>query len=380
MSLDGVKGWLVRKLQCKRSPHAFCDHRRLTSPDVIIAGAGIIGSSIAWRLAQRRVLVTLFDVGEMGGEASTAGAGMLAPGGEITAASPLSDLCLQSLQLYPKFIEDLEADSGHKIDFVRNGAIEFAATPEEWQALQARAQLQRKLGIQSEAVALPRGLEHMAGALRFPADAAVDPRDVMTALRLACEKHSVKLREYVPVQELQTRQGRVDVITDRRVISAEVAVLAVGSWSSQVATIPPAARPECEPVRGHLVSFQMSPGRIQGIWRHGHTYLLQRSTGELIAGTSQERVGFDRTVDPATVADICQRATELLPELKGREPERAWIGFRPGIVGGEGPVLDRLPGSNIWRAYGHYRNGILLAPITAESISNQILAHLAASN
>jgi len=357
----------------------------MTSPDVIIAGAGIVGSSIAWRLAQHRVLVTLFDVGEMGGEASTAGAGMLAPGGEITESSPLAELCLESLRLYPRFVEELEADSGEKIDFASNGALEFAFTPAEWQALQARAETQRRLGIPSEPAPLPAALAHFAGAMRFPADAAVDPRHVMRALRLACEHHGVKIREHVPVQELQARPGRVDVITDRRVISAETAVLAAGAWSNQIATIPPVVEPQSEPVRGHLVSFQLAPDRIAplreaSIYRHGHTYLVPRANGELIAGTSSERVGFDRNVDPATVADICRRAAEIIPELQGREPDRAWIGFRPGLIGSEGPVLDRLPGSGIWRAYGHYRNGILLAPATAARIAGEVLAHLSSTS
>jgi glycine oxidase len=241
------------------------------------------------------------------------------------------------------------------------------------------------LGIRSEPIALPLELAHFAGAMRFPDDATVDPRDVMRALRLACEHHGVKIRERVPVVELQARPGRVDVITDRRVISAETAVLAAGAWSDQIATITTVTtvatvsaetEPRCEPVRGHLVSFQLAPGRVRSIIRHGHTYLVPRANGELVVGTSQERVGFDRTVDPEAVTDICRRAAVILPELKDRQPDRAWIGFRPGLVGVEGPLLDRLPGSTIWRAYGHYRNGILLAPITAERISAAVLAQL----
>src|SRR5579862_2742172 len=117
--------------------------------DAIVIGAGIIGSSIAWRLAQRGLRVTLIDAGKVGGEASWAGAGMLAPGGEVVERTAWSDFALDSLHLYPEFIAELEAESGHAIDYQRNGAIEIAATDEEWVALLDRAEKQRALGIPS---------------------------------------------------------------------------------------------------------------------------------------------------------------------------------------------------------------------------------------
>src|SRR5260370_25907507 len=139
--------------------------------DTIVIGAGIIGLSIAWRLAQRGLRVTLIDASKAGSEASWAGAGMLAPGGEVTERTEWSDFALHSLHLYPGFIAELEQESGCAIDYQRSGAIEIATTEADWISLQERAAKQRELGI-------PSVLADRKNALFYPEDASVDPRDV----------------------------------------------------------------------------------------------------------------------------------------------------------------------------------------------------------
>src|SRR5581483_9914275 len=174
------------------------------TPDVAVIGAGIIGTSIAWRLAQAGCRVTILDAGVVGGEASWAGAGMLAPGGEIEHRSAWSDFALESLGLYPAFVTELQDESGCAIDFQRQGAVELAFTETEWEQLASRADAQRELGIASERLdaagvrALAPLVEcaadcKIAGALFFPGDAIVDPRHVTSALATACRRRGVEI-------------------------------------------------------------------------------------------------------------------------------------------------------------------------------------------
>src|SRR4051812_29507996 len=156
--------------------------------DAIVIGAGIIGSSIAWRLAQRGCRVTLLDAGRAGGEASWAGAGMLAPGGEVTERTHWSEFALHSLRLYPEFVAELRQESGCPIDFQRNGALEMAPTPAEWPALLERAEKQKTLGI-------PSVRAERENTLFYPEDAVVDPRDITRALLAACRARNVDVRE-----------------------------------------------------------------------------------------------------------------------------------------------------------------------------------------
>jgi glycine oxidase len=156
------------------------------------------------------------------------------------------------------------------------------------------------------------------------------------------------------------------------VLSAAAAVLAAGAWSSQIQVEGLPLR-RAFPVRGHLLGFRLEPS-LGPIVRHGHTYLLQRAGGFTIAGTSSEQAGFDRTLDPRILSGIHSRAAELLPVLSTQTPDQQWLGFRPGVEG-EGPAVGRAGETALWLAYGHYRNGILLAPATAAKVAGDITAN-----
>ncbi|MBZ5578828.1 MAG: FAD-binding oxidoreductase [Acidobacteriia bacterium] len=346
--------------------------------DTIIAGAGIIGSSIAWRLAQQGLRVLLVDAGRMGAEASSAGAGMLAPGGEIDERLPWNDLALESLHLYPAFVAELEEESGCRIDFQRLGAIELALSGTEWTELEARGQRQAAFGIPSCPLTrselrqhAPLARQDVAGALFYPQDAVVDPRDMMTALRAACLAHGVEIREGVRVTAIRPHAGAVRMETAAAVFEAPAAVIAAGAWSSQIA-VEGQTLPRAFPVRGHLIGYPLAPHSLGPLLRRGHTYLLQRNSGFTVAGTSSEQVGFDRTLDPAILADIHARASELLPAVTGLLASQRWVGFRPAVDGRL--ALGRAANTAVWLAYGHYRNGILMAPGTAQRVAQGIIA------
>jgi glycine oxidase len=332
---------------------------------VIIIGAGIIGGSIAWRLAQAGEDVTLLDAGALGGEASWAGAGMLAPGGEIAGRSRWAELAMESLALYPAFVEELENETGLEIDYRRCGALEIARTDAEWQDLMARRAAQAELGIRAEV---------SGGGLFYPDDALVDPRDVTRALRRGCERRGVRIREHTRALALRVTGERAEVEIDGGVLTGSAAVLAAGAWSGAMAVDGPGGRIAITatfPVRGHLLGYALEPGSMGPMLRHGHTYVMQRSNGLTIAGTSSEQVGFNREPDPRIVSDIRARAGELLPGLRLAAEPVAWLGFRPATEGFE-PAIGRVGETCLWLAYGHYRNGILLAPGTAARVAGEV--------
>ncbi|HEY2843278.1 MAG TPA: FAD-dependent oxidoreductase [Bryobacteraceae bacterium] len=283
------------------------------SREVLIIGGGLIGSAIAWRLAQQGARVSIADAGNLGGEASPAGAGMLAPRAEFAKPSVWLDLGVESLRLYPPFIEELHNETGIDTDF----------------------------------------------RMFQPEDGIVDPAALLRALRCACEKRGVRiLREHVSSVDPQEHQA---------------VVIAAGAWSNQI-RVAGIALPAVVPIKGHLIGFQLEPGALGPVRRQGETYVLQRSSGYLIAGSNEQDIGFENTVDDAICEDIHRRAAQLFPPLERATPVHRWIGFRPRCVAADAPLLGRVANTNVWLAYGHYRNGILLTPVTAQRVSQEITA------
>jgi glycine oxidase len=279
--------------------------------DVLIVGGGLIGSSIAWRLAQKGARVTIADARNLGGEASPAGAGMLSPRAEFDKPSVWLDLGIESMRLYPAFVEELQAETAIDTDF-------------------------RMFHAQ---------------------DGIVDPAALLRALHCACESRNVRImREYVTAVEPRDYAA---------------VVIAAGAWSGQV-RVQNVTLPAVVPIKGHLIGFQLEPGALGPTRRHGETYVLQRSSGFLIAGSNEQDIGFDRTVDAAICQDIHRRAARLFPQLEHATPVKRWIGFRPRSASGDAPHIARVEGTNVWLAYGHYRNGILLTPVTAQRVADEI--------
>jgi glycine oxidase len=266
---------------------------------MIIVGAGIIGLSCAWRLAQRGINVQIFDAKKAASDASWAAAGMLSPESE-----GVGELGMRSAKAWPAFAAELEREAGIDIDYVP-----------------------------------------------FGAEAIVDPRAVTRALLTVCRKLGVELHENEPVMKI----GNAPTL------------IAAGARSSELYP----GLPKTFPVRGQLLGWRLEPGALRGILHEGHTYVFQRSSGLVVAGSTTEHVGWDDRVNPAAIADVHSRAAKLFPRLANLEPDEKWIGFRPGIEA-DGPMIGQIPGTNVWAAFGHYRNGILLAPETARIIAEQI--------
>jgi glycine oxidase len=320
-----------------------------TRDGVLVIGAGLIGSSIAWRIAQSGIPTTVVHAGPLPGEASLAGAGMLAPASESKGLSRWLELGLESLRLYPGFVEELRTATGLAIEYRQCGGLIHDPDP-------ALLPVHRAAEMRVEV--------SDAGWL-YPDEAIVDPAQLLAALRHAAVCRGVAFGE-------------------RRVLDVEsrewgAVVVAAGAWSGSLRVTQaghPVPLPPTKPVKGHLLGYAMPPGLLGPFERHGHTYVLQRADGFLIAGTTEEDVDFDARIDEAACASIHERAVALVPQLRGVAPVRRWIGFRPGPDQADGPILRRVAGSNVWLAYGHYRNGILLTPISAARIASEVVAML----
>ncbi len=277
---------------------------------------------------------------------------MLAPGGEAGPESPWARRMVESLAMYPAFVEELTDATGLKIEFSICGAHEYGHDEADWQKLLARAEKLRALGIESTVE---------GSRLFFPDDGQVKPGHVVRALVEACTKLGVIFVEDTPVRLIASN----GLVTDRGLMEAGAVVLAAGAWASEL--LP--GLPRSFPVKGHLIGYRMPKGSVPHIERRGHHYVLQRQCGFTIAGSTTEFVGFDRTLDLAQVAQLHEETKKVIPGLPD-EWESAWIGFRPGIDGE--PRVERWKDSRLWLAYGHFRNGILLAPLTARMIADGI--------
>ncbi|MDQ2841683.1 MAG: FAD-binding oxidoreductase [Acidobacteriota bacterium] len=348
---------------------------------IAIAGGGLIGLSIAWRLAQAGFDVSLFDQSAIGGEASWAGAGMLALGGEFDPPSALAELFVESRREYKSFVEELRTASEAAIDYQECGGLDLAYDARQWEELQARAKRQATFGIDAKvldpakvAAFWPRvRIDGLAGALFYPDDAIVNPRDLVASLSSACQRSKVELQpnHRVARAQIMDRGVNLDIGSSTRRFSA--LVIAAGAWSSsiEVRNVPPP--PLSEPVKGHLIGYRQPEQTCSTIIRHGHAYLLQRANGLLIAGASLERTGWDRSIQPAIAARLAEQASFVLPHLSETDPSEVWTGFRPAS---DNLQIGPWHSNRLFLAYGHYRNGILLAPATARRLVREISASL----
>jgi glycine oxidase len=356
--------------------------------DVIIAGGGVIGASIAWRLACNQVRVVLFDASKIGSEASSAAAGMLSPGGEFDRASPLLDFAIGSLAKYGDFVDALQADSGLPIDLRHTSAVQIALSASELASLSGRATSQRAAGIPSTVLTrdelgalVPLVRPDAVGAIHYTDEAVVNAAALMAALRAACLARGVLIQEDSRVTAMSATSTGVRACLASGAVDSACAVLAAGAWSGDMNVSidnQPYALARSFPMKGHLLGYRLPAGSLAATVRYDHTYVLQRSDGFTIAGSTTEDAGYDRAIDPQIVSEVAARVGALVPALAALQPESAWIGFRPATGGAPriGRVTLNNAASRLWLAYGHYRNGILLAPATCDQVCREISAAL----
>jgi glycine oxidase len=349
-------------------------------PRVVVIGGGVIGCAVAWRLALRGADVLLLEADEPGAHASSAAAGMLSPLREATSPGPFLDLGLRSLERYPTFVETLEAASGVDTAYRRDGRLDIALDDDGAEALRLHHDLQVQAGWESRLLepAELRRLEPEIGpgavlGLATEHDHQVDSQGLVRALWIAVLHEGAGIRTGQEVTGILTGDdGRVRGarLSDGEAVEADVVVVAAGAWSGRLDLPRPLP---IRPVRGQLVVLRTIPPFLgRTTWGPG-CYLVPRRDGRLLVGSTMEEVGFSVRVTAAAVSRLLGDAIRVAPGLAEAEVRGFRAALRPASPDGL-PVLGRDPDvEGLIYATGHFRNGILLAPETAEQVAAMAL-------
>lgn len=372
----------------------------MDSFDVAIIGGGIIGSSIAFELASAKLRVLVLDRQQPGREASWAAAGMLSASPDSPEALPLVALAKESLRFYPAFVGEVEESSGRSVDYTREGALQIyhASHDEDERGRFIEQHRLHNLAAEPVSVEAARHMEPALGAATraavwLPDEATVDPRLLNEAVLAGAARRGAEIRSDWAVSSLLRDGNRcIGVLAGGEKIAAKHVVLAAGAFSRNL--VPTAARTQgsktraeshddcmaryapTHPVRGQMIALRSTSVRLKRVLRSDRGYLVPRRDGRVVAGSTLEDAGFEKRATAAGVHQILAAVLELAPALAGAEVVETWSGLRPGTPDSL-PIIGPVPApadvEGLLIATGHYRNGILLAPVTAKLIAEWIL-------
>ncbi|HEV7644669.1 MAG TPA: glycine oxidase ThiO [Pyrinomonadaceae bacterium] len=356
--------------------------------DVLVVGGGVIGMSIARALKKNGAgEVTVLDSGRLGQEASSAAAGMLTAQADAEKRDDLFDLCYEGRGLYEGFAQELKAETGIDIELETSGTLSVSFNKHDSRRLDNIYSWQNAAGLPVQKLDTrellelePRLSSEVKGGLFFPRDVQVENRLLVKALAASLKQLGVRIVENTPVTSLLVENGKIaGVETPVGNFSAPIIVLAAGAWSS---LIPLGGPGETErnrslsldviPVRGQMISFQPGKRLFTRVIMSLTGYLVPRADNRLLAGATVEKAGFDKNVTTSGLESLSRAAFEIAPELKKIEISEKWAGLRP-CAADMLPVIGQYDNiGGLYVATGHYRNGILLAPITAHMLLAQI--------
>ncbi len=360
-----------------------------TSADVLVIGGGVIGLSIAWRAARQGMSVVVADP-RPGEGATHAAAGMLTPIAEAAYAErEIFALGQESLRRYPDFISELEHATGLSARFRQTGTLQIAYDADDLELLGEMRILQESFGVHLQQLtarecreAEPMLHPSVRGGLLAPGDGSVDPRQLAVALLAAAEGAGARLIRS-PAAEVCSAGGRATGgrLADGSAIRAGWTVLAAGWQSAALAGLPPGTAPPVRPVKGQILRLRTSaadeasglpPGllrrTVRGVVRGSSVYLVPRDSGELVIGATQEELGADTRVTAGGVWELLRDARNLVPGVTELEVADVVAGLRPGTPD-NAPVLGPCALAGLVLATGHFRAGVLLAPVTADTVT-----------
>ncbi|HET9031049.1 MAG TPA: glycine oxidase ThiO [Candidatus Aquilonibacter sp.] len=347
------------------------------SGDVAVLGGGVIGLAIAQALASRGATVRVFERDEPGRAASWAAAGMLAPYTERLDDEALLALCAQSLAMYPSFARACQEDSGVDVQLHLDGIVNAAFSDERLDELTDRARALSQRGIACELldrsallVAEPALGRKVLGALLLSGEGYVDNRRLGRALTAACERSGVTIVRDTEQLAIELDNRRVlGVRTHRGFTAARHVIVATGAWSASIPGLRDALAPPVTPVKGQMLALAAPRGFLKRTtWVPG-AYLVPREDGRLLVGATVEHAGFDQRVTAEGVRALLDAALDAAPALGSFALTETWAGLRPATPDGR-PILGPTGIDGLIMATGHYRNGILLTPITAQLIAS----------
>jgi glycine oxidase len=378
--------------------------------DLAVLGGGIVGLSVAWRARAQGMSVAVFERGSFGEGATHVAAGMLAPVAEVEFGEDgrrLLDMGMRSALMWPDFASELEDASGVEVGLRRSGTLVVARDEDEARELERQLAFREGLGLRavrmraSEARALEPALAPTVRlALHAPEDHSVDPRLVSAALRVACERAGVKLREHTPACGLELNQSETRVVgvklgrerdeawSASAVVGGDVGVdglggrgsyesvyagsvvVAMGAWSGLLEGLPDGVGVDVRPVKGQIMRLRdpAGPGLLESVVRFQGGYLVPRGDGRYVLGATVEERGFEPAATAGGIYELLRDAHDLVPGVSELRIEEIGVGYRPGTPDNL-PLVGAGALEGLTWATGHYRNGILLAPFTAELVT-----------
>lgn len=346
---------------------------------IVVVGAGVIGCAVAYELARMGTSVQVIDPREVGQGATQASAGVLAPYLRAHEGSLLLELGARSLQLYDEFIARVMDDSGLNVQYCRTGTLEVATDEIGAARLMDMSERYRVEGIAVEYLdekgiheEEPQLTDQIFGGLLVHPHGFVGVTDLTKALRVASEHHGAKFLNTASVVKVWRENHGLRVQTSKEDFACDEVILAAGSWSGQVEvegerTIP------IRPVRGQLLYLDWLASALKRVVWSENNYLVPWSDGSVLAGATVEEVGFDERSTAAGIRQIIDMACQLIPKAKNARFKEVRVGLRPGTPDGLPVIGPSVHVHGLMYATGHFRNGILLAPLTAALISNFLL-------
>lgn len=343
-------------------------------PDVVVVGGGVIGCAAAWYCARAGMRVELFERGPLGGEATAASAGILAPLAESVTPGPFVELALASLRAFEQDIPSLLDESGLDPEYRIAGVLRLALTGADAAALKQAAAWQENAHLDlrwleaGQVAALEPQLTVSKGGLLSPREGHINPPRLVAALAAAASRWGAVIHEHAAAPLPWVESGRIrGVLVDGLRIEARQVVLAAGAWSAAWADAI-GVRVPVRPVKGQMLLLRAVPPPVRHVVFAGHGYFVPRVDGTVYVGATQEEAGFDRRVTAGGLHELTETAIRLVPALRDAELVRAHAGLRPGSADGL-PVLGPAPGvAGLILAAGHFRNGILMSLITGRIV------------
>lgn len=351
------------------------------SSDVLIIGGGIVGLATARELHKKGVSnITILERGAVGKEASHAAAGMLAPNAETEQADDFFRFCSESNKLYPAFAAELFDETDIDIELDKQGTLYLALTETDSAEIGKRFEWQKQAGLTVERLSAreTRILEPFVSpdvreSLFFPNDCQVENRKLLHALKKYVEFNNIEIRENTEIKNLLIENGRIiGAENETEKFFAGKVVLAAGAWTSLIKA-ENFVMPQILPIRGQMIEFHTAKRLFQRVIYSPRGYLVPRTDGRVLAGATVEDVGFDKSLSREGIEYLRENTLEIAPSLVNLEIAEKWAGLRPFAADGL-PILGSFPQvENLILATAHYRNGILLAPLTAKILAENIV-------